>query len=129
MTRTSRGTVELSLPADTRSLRLARLTASGFATDLGVSIDAIEELRLAVDEACAMLVEDADDEARLHLTYRLHDGAVVITVSAPSSSSGPVTPHPVAAAVLATTVDEYHVDLDHDGHNVIRLVKRLARSA
>lgn len=122
----SDGPVELSVPAERRYLRLARLTASGFASDLGVSMDDVEELRLAVDEACAAIVEDAAEGDRLTLTYSVEGEAVVITAAAPLSAKGPVSPHPVAAAVLSATVDEYHVEVDGEGRNVIRLVKRLA---
>ncbi|MEO6627169.1 MAG: ATP-binding protein [Aquihabitans sp.] len=123
---TNEGPVELSVPAERRYLRLARLTASGFASDLGVSMDDVEELRLAVDEACAALVEEAVENDRLTLTYAVESGAVVITAASPLSANGPVSPHPVAAAVLSATVDEYHVEVDAEGRNVIRLVKRLA---
>lgn len=120
------GTVELSVPADVRSLHLARLTASGFASPLGASIDTVEQIRLAVDEACALLVESAADDARLHLTYEAVEGSVVITVAVSGPSAGVVAPHPVTAAVLSSTADEYSVGVDGEGRNVIRLTKHLA---
>jgi serine/threonine-protein kinase RsbW len=126
MSPSSPGVVELSVPADVSSLHLARLTASGFASPLGASIDTVEQIRLAVDEACALLVESAADGARLHLTYEVVDEAVVITVTASGPSAGLVTPHPVTAAVLASTADDYSVGVDDDGRNVIRLSKHLS---
>jgi serine/threonine-protein kinase RsbW len=115
--------VRLSFPADPRHLRLARLTASGFAGDLGFTIDEIEELRLAVDEACAVLVEHARIPAHVDLVYRADEGGMVIEGRCPTDDGEGVPLHPVAEAILSTTVDAYGVRVD--GHEkTFRLVKR-----
>lgn len=66
--------VELVIPASHSHVRLARLAASGIGALTGADVDRIEELRLLVDEACALLLEcslprgGGDD--RLHVTFR-----------------------------------------------------------
>lgn len=115
--------VELWLPATSRHLRLARLAAAGLASDLGFSVDEIEDLRLAVDEACAVLVENAPENARLDLVYRNDDDAIVIDGRCASRDGAAPSLHAVVEAILHTTVDEYQVH--HDGEaNAFRLVKR-----
>lgn len=113
--------VRLDLPAQARFLRLARLTASGLAGDLDFDIDEVEDLRVAVDEACAVLIEVATEGARLTLTYSLQDATVEVrgTVAA----TGAPTLHPVAANVLSLLADEFSVDHD-DGQATFRFLAR-----
>jgi serine/threonine-protein kinase RsbW len=117
------GSVALSLPADPRHLRLARLTASGFSADLGFSLDEVEELRLAVGEASALLVEHAAAGARLTVRYHDDDGELVVEGRCPADAGSPLTVDPVAEAVLANTVDTFEVDRDGEA-NRFRLAKR-----
>ena len=120
------GAVALSVPADPRHLRLARLTASGFGADLGLSPDEVEDLRLAVGEASALLVEHASPGARLTVRYRSDDGELVVEGRCPADAGSPLAVDPVAEAVLANTVDAFELELDGDA-NRFRLAKR-ARS-
>lgn len=118
------GTVELTLPAETRHLRLVRLAVSGFTADLGAPIEDIDDLRLAVGEACALLVEHAPVGARLTVTY-LHDGgSVTVQGRCPAADDDPLAVDPVAEAVLGNTVDSYSVRVT-EAHNTFSLHKRL----
>ena len=117
------GAVALSVPADPRHLRLARLTVSGFSADLGFSLDEVEEIRLAVSEAAALLVEHAAAGARLTVHYLDDDGELVVEGRCPADAGSPLAVDPVAEAVLANTVDTFEVDRDGDA-NRFRLAKR-----
>ncbi len=50
------------MPADPAYLAVVRSAAAGLAAKAGVTIDEIEDLRIAVDEACALLLD-----GRVHL--------------------------------------------------------------
>ncbi len=56
------GRIELSLPPDSRYMRLARLMASGVATTCGLPLEEVEDFRIAVDELCATLIEMGDGQ-------------------------------------------------------------------
>ena len=56
------GDVVLSLPPRSSHLRIARLTASSFAADLGFGLDDTEDLRVAVTELCGALLDDDGDD-------------------------------------------------------------------
>lgn len=114
--------VRLVIPAQARYLRLARLTAAGIAGDLGFGLEAIEDLRVAVDEVCAILIENVDDGAELELVYVGSDDGLVIEGSC-ASNGGPPDPHPVARELLAMTADDYSLAAD-DGTVSFRLLKR-----
>ncbi len=120
--------VELSVPADVKHLRLARLAASGYGADLGFSLDEIEELRLAVGEACALLVDHAPVDSRLVLRYGADGPALVIEGRCPSSRDTDLVVDPVADAVMVNTVDSFDVSGNGDD-NRFRLTKRSTGTA
>jgi len=114
--------VRLAIPAEARHLRLARLTAAGIAGDAGFTLEDIEDLRVAVDEVCAILIEGAGDDAEVELRYRVGIDELVIEGACPNGAGEPEL-HPVARELLAMTADEYEVG--RDGASVVfRLVKR-----
>lgn len=113
--------VRLELPAETRFLRLARLTASGLANDLDFDIDEVEDLRVAVDEACAVLVEVAADGSRLELTYALSGDTVEVRGAVPADERPEL--HPVAENVLALLARDFEVD-HRDGRATFRFLAR-----
>lgn len=114
--------VRLAIPAEARHLRLARLTAAGIAGDAGFSLESIEDLRVAVDEVCAILIEGAPEDAEVELVYRTTADGLVIEGSCPNGGAEPDL-HPVARELLTMTADEY--DVAKDGSSVVfRLVKR-----
>lgn len=114
--------IRLSIPADVRFLRVARLTAAGIAGDLGFGLQAIEDLRVAIDEMCAVLIEGAPDTSELDLVYRFGPGQLTMEGHCRGSAGEPVI-HPVAAELLRMTADEFEVTGDGDGRS-FRLVKR-----
>jgi len=115
--------VRLVIPARARYLRLARLTAAGIAGDLGFALEAIEDLRVAVDEVCAILIEKAEHGAELELVYRSTPDGLSIEGSCANPGAVPEV-HPVARELLAMTADDYSVYADGDVVS-FRLTKRL----
>ena len=115
--------VRLVIPARARYLRLARLTAAGIAGDIGFGLEAIEDLRVAVDEVCAILIEDAGDDAELELVYRSTVEGLTIEGSCTNPGAVPDV-HPVARELLNMTADDYSV---YSAGDVVsfRLLKRL----
>lgn len=53
-------TVQISIPAETTYFRAVRLAVGAVATTVGFHVEAIEDLRIAVDELSASLVEVGD---------------------------------------------------------------------
>jgi serine/threonine-protein kinase RsbW len=117
------GEVRLTIPAQARYLRLARLTAAGLAGDLGYAVDDIEDLRIAVDELCAAVIEDASSSAELVVRYREDDGALVAEGVCDDTAAPPPELHRVASELLAMLADEYDVGFTAEGRT-FRLVKR-----
>jgi serine/threonine-protein kinase RsbW len=78
--------VELTIPASTGYLGVVRTATAGLAARLSFTLDEIEDLRIAVDEACVMLLSlprpQQADPATLTCQFRVHAEALAVTVSA-----------------------------------------------
>jgi serine/threonine-protein kinase RsbW len=113
--------IRVAIPADARFLRVARLTAAGIASDLGFSLQDIEDLRVAVDELCAVLMDGVAPSGQLELRYVIGDGTLEILGTCPALGVAPEL-HPVAAELLRMTADVFEIATDADGRS-FRLVK------
>ena len=77
----SRADVELRLPADGVYVSVVRTTTAGLAARLDFLIDDIEDLRIAVGEACAMVLPEADLESDLVCRYFMAPGRLTVEVA------------------------------------------------
>ena len=73
--------VLLTVPADVGYLGVLRTATAGLAARLHFALDEIEDLRIAVDEACAMLLAIAGREAELECRFSVTDDALSVEVS------------------------------------------------
>ena len=64
--------VTIKLPAAGAYLSVLRTATAGLAARLDFTLDEIEDLRIAVDEACAMLLAQAVPGADLDCTFTLN---------------------------------------------------------
>jgi serine/threonine-protein kinase RsbW len=104
------GRIELSLPADSRYMRLARLMASGVATTGGLPLEEIEDFRIAVDELCATLIEMGDGEP-IWLTFELSADAVVVQATTAAGRDQPIDRDRL-------TLSRQILDVVTDGHDL-----------
>jgi serine/threonine-protein kinase RsbW len=74
--------VEIRLPADSAYLSVLRTATAGLGARLDFTLDEIEDLRIAVDEACAMLLSQAVDDTDLTCRFELTGGTLAMEVSA-----------------------------------------------
>ncbi|HEY5886975.1 MAG TPA: hypothetical protein VIT24_04565 [Acidimicrobiales bacterium] len=112
------GDVVLSLPPRSSHLRIARLTASSFAADLGFGLDDTEDLRVAVTELCSVLLQDeqAGDGggSRIELHYRVDGDRVVIEGRRPGMDGAVPELDPIARELLAVTTDAHTLEAQDD---------------
>ena len=74
--------VELRIPADSAFLAVLRTATAGLAARLDFTLDDIEDLRIAVDEACAMVLPQAREGSDLTCAFDLGKGELTVSVSA-----------------------------------------------
>jgi serine/threonine-protein kinase RsbW len=119
--------VELEIPLSTRFASTVRAVAAAVSADLGFSVDEIDDLRLAVNEAVSLLA-DVDDAGagRLRIEFESDDGVVIVRCVR-IGVDGRLDVDDVdvlARRILDAVVDEYSVV---DG--TFTVVKRLAAVA
>jgi serine/threonine-protein kinase RsbW len=79
--------VVLVVPADGSYLAVLRTATAGLAARLQFTLDEIEDLRIAVDEACAMLLAVAPAGAELTCEFEVTPEALAINVATPVKDS------------------------------------------
>ena len=105
--------VELLLPVRPELWVLARMSASAIASRLDFGFDAVEDLRLAIDELCNSCAAGAAADSRLRLVYRWDDDT--IHVACEVSPIGPASlvaadTLELSARILDALVDEHGID-------------------
>ncbi|HWH00078.1 MAG TPA: anti-sigma regulatory factor [Pilimelia sp.] len=73
--------VLLTVPAEVGYLGVLRTATAGLAARLQFALDEIEDLRIAVDEACAMLLAIATPAAELECRFSVTDDALGVEVT------------------------------------------------
>ena len=73
--------VTIRMPAEGAYLSVLRTATAGLAARLDFTLDEIEDLRIAVDEACGLLLSQAAPGASLDCDFTLGEDSVTITVS------------------------------------------------
>src|SRR3954469_19352611 len=73
--------VLLTVPADGGYLGVLRTATAGLAARLHFALDEIEDLRIAVDEACAMLLAIATRGAELECRFTVTEDALTVEVA------------------------------------------------
>src|SRR6478672_2369275 len=80
-----RADVELRIPADGAYVSVLRTTTAGLAARLDFPIDDIEDLRIAVGEASAMVLPEADPGGELLCRFYLRPGELTVSVGVTAS--------------------------------------------
>ena len=111
--------VELRFPGSADFLRLARLATADAASRAGLSIDEIEDARIAVSELCAM-VGGAGVEITLVFTHQ--DGALHVEGGGGAGELEGENAE-MAEALVAAVVDEYELRTEA-GRLTFRILKR-----
>ena len=107
--------LEVDLPADAPSLRVARLVLWEAATRAGFHCDAADDLCLALDEVCFAAFVRARAGDRLALRIHTDDGVLVEGHVRARPSDRPLQFGNLARTLLAVTVDDFEVDERGDG--------------
>jgi serine/threonine-protein kinase RsbW len=121
---TTEDVVELRLPADSAYLSVLRTATAGLAARLDFTLDEIEDLRIAVDEACAMLLPDATPDATMTCTFALSGATLAVTVAVPSRTGRVPRRNTFAWTVLTALAGDVDTAIGADGVVSVTLAKR-----
>lgn len=133
--------VNLTIPAKPDYVSLARLTISGIGSRMGFTYDDIEDMKLAVAEACTNVVDHAymDGRGEINLCYTIFSDRLVIEVVDHGNSFdveetnariGPINVEPTLNTVRERGLGLYlmktlmdHVDIKGDNGVIVTMIK------
>ena len=133
-------TFKLSVPSDTANLAMIRDFVVVSARRSKIEETALERLKLAVDEACANVIEHAynnDTTRELTVHVWFDDGQIGVDVIDSGTPFDPSKHKPLALEdlvghkggmgirIMRLATDEIVAGIDENGHNRLRLIKRL----
>jgi serine/threonine-protein kinase RsbW len=125
---TPRDLVAITLPASSAYLTVLRTATAGLAARLDFTIDEIEDLRIAVDEACAMLLAQALPGADITCEFQLEGDAMTVTVSVVTVDGEEPSRDTFAWTVLTALAGEVSSGTDVDKRVTITLCKHRSGS-
>ncbi len=119
--------VQLQIPADGAFISILRTLTAGLGARCDLTIDQIEDLRIAVDEACSLLLPHAAPRARLTATFSVEPGRLHVVASVPADPSARLDRGGLAWTVLSALADDLAVRNDGGSLSVAIGKQRLVR--
>jgi serine/threonine-protein kinase RsbW len=120
--------VLLTVPADVGYLGVLRTATAGLAARLHFALDEIEDLRIAVDEACAMLLAIASRGAELQCRFAVSDDALAVEVAVSTVRDARLPAESSFAWKVLTALTTSASASVADGRAAIRLLTRRVES-
>ena len=115
--------IRLTIPAVLAYVRLPRVAIAGLATRSGFSYDEVEDLRLAVGEACQVLLDGADRTGTLTVSFTVERGTLGVEVSSDGPAGRNDVGERISGQLLEATVGT--VEVSEEGRR-IRFTKAAA---
>ena len=118
-------TVGVSIEADHRFVRGVRLVASGVASIVGMDVDAVDDLRIAVDEGCTWLLNHGDGST-IDVRFEWSDRSPLTVVGETRLGSvmGEANVDRLVEAILSASCAAHQVEFA-DGRARFQLVARV----
>jgi serine/threonine-protein kinase RsbW len=103
---TGRGTVTLRIPASSAYLSLARTATASTCARMDFTVDRLEDVGLAVDEALSLLLLDARPGTQIECRWTPENSGILVELRSHSSSGRTPRTTTFAWTVLAALVDQ-----------------------
>jgi serine/threonine-protein kinase RsbW len=120
--------INLAVPAEPEYVGLIRSTAAHIAAHADLTIDAIDDLRLAVDEAFAVLIAHKPQSGVVTIQFKIHSKKLDIELTGPAGSPPP-DKSSFAWTVLSALVHEVSTHTSPAGLVTLLLTAKVVASA
>jgi len=130
------GPVELCVPCHKRMMLVVRMTVTGVASRFNLTLDAMDDLKMAVEEACQGIILQEECFETLKMCFDADQEKLQVYVSGQNRRLGSETAAcmslctlDVLRCILESMVDA--VEIEEDGHGLcsIKLTKNLTLDA
>jgi len=123
----TRPDVKLRIPAESAYLSVLRTVTAGLAARLDFTLDDIEDLRIAVDEATAMVLPQTLPDSDLSCSFFLSKARLDVTVTAACDAPRPPSQEGFAWTVLSALTSS--LDASVDGNTLTISLSRVSSEA
>ncbi|MCG5431669.1 anti-sigma factor [Mycobacterium sp. MYCO198283] len=111
--------VEFRVAAQLDNLAIVRTLISAVGTFQDLDLDAVADLRLAIDEACTRLIRSSTPDSVLSVVAEPREGKLVVSASTTCADGDVLTPGSFSWHVISSLTDS--LDTFHDGHDGVQL--------
>ena len=109
--------VELLLPAERNMMLILRLTTAGVVARAGLGVDRMDDVKMAVEEACNCLITEDSAADQLRLSFVTEDNNLIIRICMGEGCSAPAAAEDemsVVRCILESLVDSVDVRTKDD---------------
>ena len=121
--------IEMKLPAEKDMLLVVRLTASGILTRCGAMLDVMDDFKIAVEEACSLLIAQTEYGGELHLRFEMAPGRASFEAHCQGKcvSGADLRQQETALCILEALVTEARLECGGEGVRGVYLAASLGR--
>lgn len=121
--------IELTIPSDREMMLVVRLTAAGVLSKYRLDMDSLDDVKMAVEEACLALMRYAN-QTRLRIVFKGREDAVEFSVFAEGDTIQSIELIPdreleVVKSILLSMIDEVQINVHAGMMNSIQMLKKL----
>jgi len=121
-------TIQLTVPADANFVGLVRSSAAHAAAHANLDMDLIDDLKLAVDEAFALVIGSQTSSDSVTVTFTASDAGLEVVLTGPHGTPAPET-GTFAWTILSALVSEVASSQAEDGRVTITMISKASASA
>ena len=117
-------TIEIAVPLRVEHAATVRVIVASLGSDNGLTVDEIDDVKLAVSEIFTLLVDDADEvgASHAHVSFTAAEGTITVTLHR-GLADEQLELDALAATILSSVVDRHVVDAEG-----VTLVKHAAEA-
>ena len=127
-------TIKMEIPANPDYVSILRLTTSGIANKIGFSMDDIEDMKVAVSEACTNAIKHSDDK-NVSIIFTILENGLEIEIkdngkgydvkSIPTPNLTQPKENGLGLFIIKTLMDDVKVESKDNEGTIIKMTKYL----
>ena len=117
--------IELLLPCNAAYVSAARLTASSIANRLKFAMDEIEDIKVAVSEACTYIIRESSavNKGEFKITFLLKKDTLLITITCSAGLTNSQNEDEMGIHMIKALMDYFEIKTQKDGTAVLIMRK------
>ncbi|HSQ90134.1 MAG TPA: ATP-binding protein [Romboutsia sp.] len=127
-------TIKMEITSNPEYVGIIRLTTSGIANKIGFSMDDIEDMKVAVSEACTNAIKHSDDDV-LYIAFKILEDGITIEIqdkgkgydieSIPQPDLNNPKESGLGLFIIQTLMDEVSIESKDNQGTTIKMTKYL----